>query len=108
MPSMGKHSISPRNVKKVCFIALFQNGHKPLSLKTLDIEFFLTLGFRDYFHYHGINVVNPTSNTHCHAMISTHFEFSMYVLVAAFCQHVQIHRIRRSVLSVIVVFEVQN
>ena len=34
-------------------------------------------------------------------MINTHFEFSMYVLGAAFCQQIQIHRIQHSVLSVI-------
>ena len=34
-------------------------------------------------------------------MISTHFEFLMYVLGATFCQQIQIHRIRHLVFSVI-------
>ena len=38
-------------------------------------------------------------------MISTHFEFSMYVLGAAFCQQIQIHRIQRMVFSVIEVYD---
>ena len=46
-------------------------------------RFFSTLGFQNYRHYHCINVKNLTWTTHWHAMISTHFEFSMYVLGAA-------------------------
>ena len=34
-------------------------------------------------------------------MISTHLEFLMYVLGAAFCQQIQMHRIRCMVFSVI-------
>ena len=64
-------------------------------------QFFLTLGFQYYCHYHWINVKNLTSNTLWHGMISTHFEFSMYGLGAAFCQQIQIHWIWHLVLSVI-------
>ena len=34
-------------------------------------------------------------------MISAHFEFSMYLLGASFCQQIKKHRIRRMVFSVI-------
>ena len=39
-------------------------------------------------------------------MISTHFEFLMYVLGAAFCQQIQMHRIWRLVFSVIDFYDI--
>ena len=81
-------------------IAIFQWSWASITEHILHRIFF-TLGFRYYCHYHCINVKNLTRNTHLHALISTHFEFLMYVLGAAFCQQIQIHWIRPLVFSVI-------
>ena len=66
--------------RESCFMfmpATFQTPYRHLSLKVHNVKFFSTLGFQHYCIYHCIIVKNLTLNTHCHAMISTHFKFSI-------------------------------